>query len=444
PGPRWRVGAVGAVAAALALVVALVVALGVGRSGTPAAPPAALGWGVTHTQYSAADGDPATVGAALDALSARSLPQNQHIMGWGADNPEPAPGRYDFTSLDERMRLVRRTGGTPVITLCCAPDWMKGGTPGRTDWSRRSLEKAPGPEHYGDFADLAATVARRYPYVRYFLVWNEFKGFFDDAVQRWDYEGYTRFYNGVYRALKGVDARNRVGGPYLNMDSLPPGSTRFASGLKGPWGSVDQRVLDAFGYWNRKKAGADFVVVDGSSSPRGSSPRPDAFGAVGKFTAVGRWLRQRTSLPLWWAEYYVEPQTDAATADPRNAARSIALQAAALTAIAEGGAGTAFYWNPQKRHAPCDVCLWNSTGTARASGGTLPMMGLLRSFDREFPPGSVRRPVRVTGAGAADVRVLADDRAVLVVNTRDRPVRVAVDGRDVRLRGYQVRWLTRG
>ncbi|GAA2924093.1 hypothetical protein GCM10020221_20110 [Streptomyces thioluteus] len=41
-------------------------------------------------------------------------------MGWGAENPEPAPGRYDFESLDERVALMRATGAVPVLT-CAAP-----------------------------------------------------------------------------------------------------------------------------------------------------------------------------------------------------------------------------------------------------------------------------------------------------------------------------------
>ena len=92
--------------------------------------------------------------------------QNQHIMGWGGGNPEPSPGEYDWESLDRRVDLMRRTGARMVITLCCAPDWMKGGEPGETDWS--NLEVAPLPEHYGDFAELCAKVAERYPDVEAF------------------------------------------------------------------------------------------------------------------------------------------------------------------------------------------------------------------------------------------------------------------------------------
>ncbi|WAZ25443.1 xylan 1,4-beta-xylosidase [Streptomyces cinnabarinus] len=428
---RTRLVALGVVTVVLAPVLSC-------TSGPATAPPkASLGWGLTHTQYSADVGSPEALRTARKALSARSLPQNQHLMGWGATNPEAWPGRYDFAALDRRIDLIRKTGGTPVITLCCAPDWMKGGTPGHTDWSR--LEAAPNPEHYDDFAALAATVAERYPDVRHFIVWNEFKGFFDERKNRWDYEGYTALYNKVYRALKKVNKDNLVGGPYLTMDSHPPGVETYASDLKGPWGSVDQRVLDAFRYWNRHKAGADFIAVDGASRTRNDEAVPDEFRATDKFTAVGRWVRQQTSLPLWWAEYYVERTgSESQVSEPLDHA----LQAAGLIAMVKGGATTGFYWNPQDRSGRCARCLWRSTELTDGSGGRAqPTLDLIRRFDKEFPPGTTYRRVDVAADDAASVRVLADDTAMLVVNTRDRPVRAEIEGRTVDLDGYQVRWL---
>ncbi|MGI5366015.1 xylan 1,4-beta-xylosidase [Streptomyces sp. A244] len=402
-----------------------------------------LGWGLTHTQYSADDGDPAAVATVREALSDPPLPQLQHVMGWGADSPEPSPGRYDFAALDDRMDFIRRTGGTPVITLCCAPDWMKGGEPGRTDWSRRSLETAPSPDHYDDFAALAATIAERYPDVRHFIVWNEFKGFFDETRKRWNYEGYTQLYNRVFRALKKVNDENQVGGPYLNMDSFGPGRTTYASGLKGPWGSVDQRVLDAFAYWNTHKAGADFIVIDGSSYTHDDEALPDPFQAVDKFTTVGRWVRARTSQPLWWAEYYVEPGAENGRDRWSEPLRS-AVQAAGMIAMVRGGATTGFYWNPQNRSGACPGCLWRSTEITDGTGGEpQPMLDLVRRFDKEFPPGTVYRAVDVAPSDRSDVRVLGDDETTLVVSTRERPQRVRVDDRILELDAHQVVWLTR-
>ncbi|MFD7402980.1 xylan 1,4-beta-xylosidase [Streptomyces sp. NPDC059866] len=459
---RWRLTALlGVSAAVVALVVTLVSTLpGGGAStegtspdgdrvhGTPATPPREpqpdVGWGFTHTQFSADEGSAAATARVQGLLKRTSLPQNQHIMGWGADNPEPVKGRYDFAALDRRVDFVRASGGTPVITLCCAPDWMKGGEAGagNTDWSQSALETAPDPEHYDDFAALAATVAKRYPDVRHFIVWNEFKGFWNDAEHRWDHEGYTRLYNLVYRALKKVDADIMVGGPYLVMDSVDPRQTENASRtLKGPWGAMDQRVLDAFGYWNEHKAGADFVVVDGSSYTKDDDLLPDEFAATDKFTAVGQWVRRQTGgdLPLWWAEYYVEPSDGNDDRHGWSEARRGAVQAAGMIAMVKGGASSGLYWNPEEETGPdCPGCLWTPTDTGDG-GGRLPMYDLVARFNAEFPPGTAYETV----SAPADVRVLASDKALLVVNTLDRAISTEVDGKRFDLQAYEVKWLKR-
>ncbi|OEJ27625.1 xylan 1,4-beta-xylosidase [Streptomyces agglomeratus] len=467
---RWRFTAlIGVGVAAIALVLTMCTALPgrdgtVGRDdnagtttdgdkvhGTPVppsgAPKPALGWGFTHTQYSADEGEAAALRRAEETLSARPLPQIQHIMGWGAENPEPSPGRYRFDELDSRVDLIRRTRGTPVITLCCAPDWMKGGKAGaeNTDWSREALETAPRPEHYEDFAKLAGTVARRYPDVRHFIVWNEFKGFFDDSRRRWNHEGYTELYNLVYAELKRVNKENLVGGPYLVMDSYEPRDKTYASALKGPWGSVDQRVLDSYTYWNEHKKGADFVVIDGASYTRHDELLPDEFRATEKLTAVSEWIGDRSGgLPVWWAEYYVEPGDDDDDRHGWSETRRTAVHASGLMAMARGGASTAFYWNPQNRgDAECAGCLWRPTQLPDGGGG-LPMMKLLARFAGEFPPGTrYDGSVPVAADDARHIRVLADDRTVLVVNTLGRPVRTKVDGKSLDLKGYEVRWLER-
>ncbi|MFH8290719.1 xylan 1,4-beta-xylosidase [Streptomyces sp. NPDC018059] len=462
---RWRLTALlGVALTALALVITLVNTLpGDGGStagttpdgdkvhGTPAVPPGAaapeVGWGFTHTQYSADDGEPAAVERVRAELAGqrRPVPQIQHVMGWGAGNPEPVRGRYDFSEMDRRIDFVRASQGTPVVTLCCAPDWMKGGEPGadNTDWSRRALETAPDRAHYDDFAKLAATIARRYPDVRHFIVWNEFKGFWNDEEARWDHEGYTELYNLVHKELKKVDKDIMVGGPYLVMDSVHPRQSVNASQVKGPWGRLDQRVLDAFTYWNKNKAGADFVVVDGASYTADDEMFPDEFKATDKLTAVGEWVRERTGgLPLWWAEYYVEPGDSQDDRDDWSEAHRVAVQASGLMAMARGGATSGFYWNPQKRGAKCAGCLW--TPTQRADGGReLPMLELIERFGAEFGPGTEFEQVTIAADDRPDVRVLADDEAVLVVNTLDRRVSAKVDGKRFDMKGYEVKWLQR-
>lgn len=389
------------------------------------------GWGFTHTQYSADHGRPEAVESVRGLLGARPMLQNQHIMGWGAENPEPAPGEYDFASLDYRLEFIESSGGVPVITLCCAPDWMKGGRPGETDWSR--IEEAPDPNHYDDFAALAAAVAERYPGVRYFVVWNEFKGFWDAARGRWDYEGYTRLYNLVYEALKKVNPAVRVGGPYVPMSSYSHQWRGHPSRLRGPWGVMDQRALDAFAYWLDHKRGADFAVVDGHTATDDKGLVTDEFTALGKFSAVNGWIRQRSDLPVWWAEWYVEQPGTTWTPEHRTA-----VLVAAMTELAEDGTAAALYWNPQRRGEYCPGCLWTSTWLP-GGGQALPALSELRKFARTFPPAL---PLRDVSPGP-EVRALAGPGRMVVVNTRNETVETTVDGRALTLDPYQIRWLSR-
>ncbi|MGX6511260.1 GH39 family glycosyl hydrolase [Rhodococcus sp. SJ-2] len=425
---RW--GTVG-----LPVMVAVAALLAAVHLSSPGLPPSGgagsistAGWGFTHTQFSADTGRPLAVAAAERAVGSVPMVQAQAIMGWGVDNPEPSPGRYDFESLDRRMDFIFRSGGTPVIVLCCAPDWMKGGEPGETDWDR--LEVAPRPEHYADFAELSAEVARRYPNVRHFLVWNEFKGFFDDDTDRWDAQGYTTLYNMVYDAVKAVDQANQVGGPYLEFASKPVGSLGTSPQLEGPWGAVDQRYLDAFVFWNMHRKGADFVAVDAHATT--AQGAPDEFTAVQKFAAVNEWLHWQVGLPIWWAEWYVEPPGPGWSPEHR-----MALRVAAMIELAGSGADTVLYWNPRPQDAACAECLWTDTWDADG-GRPLPFLDVLQVFARWFPPTVDRRTVR----SADGLLALETDLARVIVNTRDTTTSASVDGRQFEWSAYEVRWFT--
>ncbi|WP_053175636.1 GH39 family glycosyl hydrolase [Nonomuraea sp. SBT364] len=386
-------------------------------------------WGVTHTQYSADNDNRRVREQAKHILGRVPLLQNQHIMGWGANNPEPSPGQYNFRDLDRRLKLMADSRAIPVITLCCAPDWMKGGQPGRTDWSKNHTV-APDPEHFDDYAKLAARVARQYPTVKHYMVWNEFKGFWNTSTNRWDAEGYTELYNKVYDALKQVDSEIQVGGPYVPIVSTARGA---ASELTGPYGTVDQRALDAIEYWIEHKKGADFIVVDAGTMTTDQGNIPDDFAATGKFGAITQWLRQKSgNLPVWWAEWYVEPDESGWSEDKRTA-----VQATALMEFARSGVTTALYWNPQaKGGADCPGCLWTP-----GRGKEMPMAGLLSGFTRWFPAGVELQQVQ---SSDPRVRVLAQPRQLVMVNTSDADVTATVDGRQVTLKPYEIQWSGRG
>ncbi|MBE1585218.1 xylan 1,4-beta-xylosidase [Nonomuraea angiospora] len=447
-----RLGGAGVLAAVMALVMTACSTAGPAEQGTagaqqeersqspaasqpaPEAPPKVDDgwprWGFTHTGVSANNITPQFERDVAGRLSQTPMLQNQHIMGFGALNPEPYPGQYFWEDLDSRINLMRESGGVPVVTLCCAPDWMKGGPQGPTEesaWAEH-LEDAPYPEHFDDFAKLAAAVATRYKDVKYFMVWNEFKGFWRDHSKPADYKGYTELYNKVYAAVKQARPDAKVGGPYLGFDS----NERGDSELRGDWGVVNQNVLDAFNYWFENKKGADFVVVDGASPTDAHELLPDEFGALAKFGAVTKWLRDKVGdLPVWWSEWYFVPEDG--TTWPEN--KRLAVQAASMIEFARSGAATALYWNPQTKDRDCRPCLWDSRSGAETDTGRL-----LASFVKWFPAGAELDQVT---SSDSKVRVLAQPQQLLLVNTADSDVSTTVDGKEYALKAYEIKWTGR-
>lgn len=425
----------------LAAAVAVLLALGAGACAAPLVvtvaegpewgwtrQPAPLSLGVTHTRYSLARSDPAEARARGTAvLRGAGVWQAQHLMGFGALNPEPAPGVYDWSSLDDRMALIRETGGTTVFTAAGAPDWMKGGAPGESDYS--TIEVAPRPEHYDDFARLTATAVARYPQIRAVQVWNELKGFYDPATNNWDAAGYTDLYNRVYRAVKRVRPDVEVGGPYIPLDAWSVSSVGGpTSTVSGTWGYADQRSLDVVSYWLARNVGADFVVVDGGTSTKDAGLLTSPAQANERFAALSTWVRERTTLPLWWAEFYPEPAaTD--SADGASSPVRAALTLQAVAAMARAGVATALLWQPQESATFPYAALW--TDTASPDGGrptalTAPWTWLAPRLERG----------EVDLGRSPDGRLLlfrAPD-GMLAVNTSAGAVRLA--GGDVVLDGY--------
>ena len=186
---------------------------------------------------------------------------------------------------------------------------------------------------------------------------------------------------------------------------------------------MDQRILDAFAYWNRHKAGADFVVVDGSSYTNDDELLPDEFAATDKFTAVRQvGARSETrDLPLWWAEYYVEPADANDDREGWSESRRVAVQATGMIAMVKGGASSGFYWNPETGRAPTAPAACGRRPTGRRRRQKLPMYDLVSRFGARVPAGhaatgrcpSPRTTCPTSGSWPTDT-------VALVVNTLDR------------------------
>ncbi len=397
--------------------------------------------GVDYTQASFATwGNPQAMARGEAIAHQVAHYQNIHIFGWGSTNPEPSPGIYDWSSLDRLMAIVRATGGIPVITLCCAPDWMKGGNAGTTNWA--ILTKAPQKEHFNDFTELARQIALRYPDVKHFQVWNEFKGFWNPTKNRWDYEGYTELYNSVYDALKQISPTIKIGGPYTPMATMLHPNARDKSSLTGPYGTVTQRILNAFDYWNQHKHGADFVTID-TVTHAGDGFPTDSFASLQIYQDIDHWIEQRTTLPIWWAEWYSLPNP--ADSIPENLRRDDqdALMTATLITMAPTAA-VALRWGPEERaHPPYtngdQDGLWTSTQSANG-GQALPFAASMRNFERCFPRG---QNLLATNVSSPDIMALASSRCVLMVNKTAAAIDITTSGNHTLLPPYGVAYISR-
>ena len=276
---------------------------------------------------------------------------NQHLMGFGALNPEPSDNNYNLQSLEQRIGItngVVKDANQIVLTACCSPDWMKGGLPGDTDWSK--IEFAPLQEHYQDYADLVVYVVQQAEFqnIKYIQVWNEMKGFWNPALNRWNYEGYTTLYNLIWNGVKAVRPDIKIGGPYVVVNSyLNPNGVQD-SGYGGPYGTFDKRDLDVIEYWLEHKVGADFIIVDGKLKNRDQEPASlTQWEHAQKFADFSTWLHSlqypdAQDLPVWWAEWYIGDIDDSASQKEVNA-----LMAVSLVNMIKSGVETALLWSAQ-------------------------------------------------------------------------------------------------
>ena len=112
---------------------------------------------------------PGTLDQRLATFKRLGVPLVRFTLRWNeiarrrpADPTSPRDRAYDWRRPDRVLGGLRRYGLTPVLTLVGTPAWANG--------RRGPMYAPPRPRDFGGFARAAAA---RYPWVRYWLIWNE-------------------------------------------------------------------------------------------------------------------------------------------------------------------------------------------------------------------------------------------------------------------------------
>jgi hypothetical protein len=155
---------------------------------------------------------PGKLGERLDRIDRLGVDVVRFTLRW--EEIEPARGRFRWRSSDRVLRGLQTRGIQPVVTLVGVPGWVNGG-------------RAPrfAPPSGKEFAAFATAAARRYRFVRYWVIWNE------PNLRRWlepNLPGtyVRRLLNPAYKAIHRANRRARVAGgvtgPRANVGGVSP------------------------------------------------------------------------------------------------------------------------------------------------------------------------------------------------------------------------------
>jgi hypothetical protein len=164
------------------------------------------------------------------------------LSAWGGANvarvtfdwrwAEPSRNRYDFRDYDRIYWNYLSMGVRPLFTVLFAPSWaLESGV--RCDQYTTDCTYPPGRAYDGEWREILAILARRYPWAVGIEIWNE-----PNTLWFWaprpDVRRYTDLLKQAYSAIKGVNpAMPVVGGAILNMDATTPGITSLTDFARG-------------------------------------------------------------------------------------------------------------------------------------------------------------------------------------------------------------------
>jgi hypothetical protein len=141
---------------------------------------------------------PGTMAGRTAALKGLGVDVVRYTLDWR--ELEPKRGVYDWSSADAVLRALHAEGIAPIATLWGTPRWANAGR--GPNWA---------PDSKWTFAAFARAAAKRYPFVRRWLVWNEpNKAPFLRPTSAKVYV--QKLLNPAYDAIHGANPRALVGG----------------------------------------------------------------------------------------------------------------------------------------------------------------------------------------------------------------------------------------
>ena len=223
----------------LALPVALVVAaLTLSTASTASASP--------YVRYGVQDDawlrfGPGSLMERLDSLERLGTSVVRYTIPWY--EVEPRRGVYDWSQTDAILRGLHARGIAPVVTLWGSPRWANGGR--SPNWAPRSK---------WTFAGFARTAARRYPFVKRWLVWNEpNKRLFLRPTSPRTYVKtlLNPAYSAIHRATRGAKVGGGVTGPQAGYKGVSP--VDFIRGMKSAGARLDAYAHNPYPRHPRKE-----------------------------------------------------------------------------------------------------------------------------------------------------------------------------------------------
>lgn len=476
-----------------------------------------------------------------ETISSSLSLQARHVIGFGSGNiwldprnRDPNSNAWNWKGLDARIARMRASAGPGkaelVLTAGMAPNWMttiegqkdRSGNyypnnrpithysqypdingngiagekyadnpvaPAHQDeiWDDEQ-HQAPDPWYEDDFAYMIKQIALRYPDVKVWQVWNEFKGLYRADINRWDYERYTRLYNKVYTAIKEANPDAKVGGPYLSLSiwtSSNPGSTPTTRAeCRGDWGimtgsEIGHHVSDTntsvLGYWLKHKVGADFITFSWATKSWKVPNAPfDPFQVSKRISGIMECIRSTKddtgavfadakNLPVAAAEFYPNVPSASTTEnganDPASETERAAIMANASGAMINAKYDHFLFWDMMTSHdggiRSCDPTntagtlnllinptFWKCTEYPDRRANESKIAPILRQIKIIFAANNSTN--YLTNFDESRVGIFASNLGTMVVNKQDRTEELTINTcAPIHLAPFEVRFLGR-